>query len=125
MRMVGREEMAEPGPLTLGQYLANWFTMIVGSATVLAEGLLGLRLFFKLGSADSTNGLVKFVYHLSGVAIRPFTDILPPAHELFGGILEPAVLIALVVFAIVSVLSIWVVRSLGSARYVWDRLIPR
>ena len=124
VRMVGREEMVELGPRTGWQYLTNWFTALVGGGLVLAETALGLRLFFKLFTADNTNWFVKFIYHISGQLIRPFNDVIPIHTIAGGGILEPAVVIGLVLFAIASVLAIWVVRSLGSTRSVLGRLIP-
>jgi hypothetical protein len=122
--MVGREEMVQPGPMTFGQYLANLFTLLVATPLVLAETVLGLRLFFKLASADNTNWIVKFTYHLSGVAIRPFTDVITN-HELAGGIFEPAVVIAMTLFLIGSVLAIWVVRSLATLKSWGSGLIWR
>ena len=123
-RMAGREEMVQPGPISFGRYLANWYTMLVGSALVLAETVLALRLFFKLASADNTNWIVKFTYHLSGVLIRPFTDIITN-HELAGGIFEPAVVIAMAIFLVGAVLAIWVVRSFASLRSWGSGLVPR
>lgn len=122
--MAGREAMMEPRPMGLGQYLANWFTLLVGIPLVAAEAVLGLRLFFKLASADNTNWIVKFTYHLSSVLIRPFTDVITN-HELAGGIFEPAVVIAMVLFLIGSVLAIWVVRSLATLKSLGSGLIWR
>ncbi len=123
-RIAGREAMMEPRPLGLGQYLANWFTLFVGTALVLAEGVLGLRLFFKLVSADSTNGFVKLIYHITGQMIRPFNGVFSIHTVTGGGIFEPAVVIGMVLFLIGAVLAIWVVRSAASIgswgrRTVW------
>ena|GEM_PF-6004297 len=112
-RTAGAETMMEPRPIGLGRYLANWFTLLVGSALVLAEGVLGLRLFLKLASASNTNWVVRFDYHLSSLLIKPFIDVFTN-HELAGGIFEPAVVIAMTLFLIASVLAIWVVRSLAT-----------
>jgi hypothetical protein len=114
----------EPRPLGLGQYLANWFTLLAGTALVLAEGVLGLRLFFKLVSADNTNGFVKLIYHITGQMIRPFNGVFSIHAVTGGGIFEPAVVIGMVLFLIGAVLAIWVVRSAASIgswgrRTVW------
>jgi hypothetical protein len=119
-RMVGREEMVQPVPITFGQYLANWFTLLVGSALVLAETVLGLRLFFKLVSADNTNGFVKLIYHITGQMIRPFDGVFSIHTVTGGGIFEPAVVIGMVLFLIGAVLAMWIVRSLASIG-LWGR----
>ncbi len=113
-RMVGREEMVEPAPLTFGQYLVNLYTVLVASALVLAETVLGLRLFFKLVSADNTNWFVKLIYHITGQMIRPFNGVFSIHTVTGGGIFEPAVVIAMVLFLIGAVLAIWIVRSLAT-----------
>jgi len=112
-RTTGGETMMEPRPIGFGRYLANWFTLLVGSALVLAEGVLAFRLFLKLASASNTNWVVKFDYHLSSLAIKPFIDVFQN-HELAGGIFEPSVVIAMVLYAIGAILAIWVVRSLAT-----------
>jgi hypothetical protein len=122
--MAGREAMVEPAPLTFGQYLVNLYTMLVASALVLAETVLGLRLFFKLVTADNTNGFVKLIYHITGQMIRPFNGVFSIHAVTGGGIFEPAVVIGMVLFLIGAVLAIWVVRSLASIgswgqRTVW------
>jgi len=124
-RMVGRAEMVERAPLSMGQYLANWFTLLAGTALVFFETVLALRLFFKLTTADNTNGFVKLVYHFSGAVIRPFDGIISNQTVVKGGILEPSVLIAMALFLIGAVLAIWVVRSLASVRSWGSGLIWR
>jgi len=109
----------------MGQYLANWFTLLVGGALVLAEAALGLRLFLKLTSANSANGFVEFIYDLTGGMIRPFTGALSDQTIVKGGIFEPSVVIAMVVFFIGAMLAIWVVRSLATLRSWGGRLIYR
>ncbi len=101
-------------PLSISQLVVNAFTWLVASVLVLAEGILGLRLAFKLLSAENTNWVVKFFYHISGGLIRPFNDVIPVHTIVGGGIFEPAVVIAMVLFAIGAVLAIWVVRSLAT-----------
>jgi hypothetical protein len=123
-RLAGREAIMEPRPLGLTQYLANWFTLLVGSALVLGETVLGLRLFFKLASADSANGFVKLIYHITGQMIRPFGGVIEN-HGLTGGIFEPAVVIAMVLFLIGAALAIWIVRSLATLRTWGSGLIWR
>jgi len=123
-RITGREAMMEPRPLGLGRYLANWFTLLVGSALVVGEVVLGLRLFFKLVSADNTNGFVKLIYHITGQMIRPFDGVWSVHAVTGGGIFEPAVVIAMVLFLIGAVLAISIVRSAASIgswgrRLVW------
>jgi len=122
-RVTEGETMMEPRPIGFGQYLANWFTLLVGTALVLAEGVLAFRLFLKLASASNTNWIVKFDYHLSSLAIKPFIDVFQN-HELAGGIFEPSVVVAMVLYLIGAVLAIWVVRSLATLRS-WGGLFWR
>jgi hypothetical protein len=124
-RMAGREEMLQPAPISMGRYLANWFTLLLGSVLVVGETVLGLRLFFKLVSADNTNGFVKLIYHITGQMIRPFDGVWSVHTVTGGGIFEPAVIIALVLFLVASVLAIWVVRSLATLRSWGSAFIPR
>jgi hypothetical protein len=124
-RIAGREAMMEARPLGLGGYLANWYSLLVGSALVVGEIVLGLRLFFKLVSADSTNWFVAGIYHITGQMIRPFTGVFSIHTVTGGGIFEPAVVIAMVLFLIGAVLAIWVVRSLASVRSWGSGLIWR
>ena len=122
--MAGRMEMVERAPLSMGQYLANWFTLLAGTALVFFESVLALRLFFKLTTADNTNGFVKLVYHFSGAVIRPFEGIISNQTIVKGGILEPSVLIAMALFLVATVLAIWVVRSLATLRS-WGSVLIR
>jgi uncharacterized protein YggT (Ycf19 family) len=109
----------------MGQYLANWFTLLAGTALVFFESVLALRLFFKLTTADNTNGFVKLIYHFSGAVIRPFEGIISNQTIVKGGILEPSVLIAMALFLVATVLAIWVVRSLATLRSWGGGLIMR
>jgi len=69
------------------------------------EILLIFRLIFKLAGANSVNAFVSFIYGLTGLFILPFEGIF--GTETSQGlettsVLEPAVLVALLVYAVVA-----------------------
>jgi len=119
-RVTTGEPMMEERPLGLGRYLANLFTLLVGTAAFVGEVVLGLRLLFKLISADGGNGFVKLIYHITGQMIRPFEGVWSVHTITHGGIFEPATVIALVLFPIAAILAIWIVRSLATL-FSWGR----
>lgn len=69
------------------------------------EALLAFRLIFKLAGASMASGFVKVIYGLTGIFILPFEGIFRrgtmPGVETTS-VLEPATLVALVVYAIVA-----------------------
>jgi len=71
----------------------------------LLEVLLAFRLIFKLAGAGASSALVSFIYGLTGIFILPFEGIFSRgvAQGLeTASILEPATLVALVVYGLVS-----------------------
>lgn len=67
--------------------------------------LLVFRLILKLLGASSTSGFVNMIYGLSGIFIMPFEGIFRRGFAQgveTTSVLEPATLVALVVYAIVA-----------------------
>jgi len=69
------------------------------------ELLLGFRLVFKLLGANPTSAFISFIYNVSGVFLTPFNSIFRTAVNdgiETKSVLEPANIIAMIVFAIVA-----------------------
>ena len=69
------------------------------------EALLAFRLIFKLAGASINSGFVRMIYGLTGIFVWPFEGIFRrgfmPGVETTS-ILEPATLVALLVYAFVA-----------------------
>lgn len=69
------------------------------------EALLAFRLVFKLSGASISSGFVNLIYALTGIFIMPFEGIFRRGFTQgveTTAVLEPATLVALVVYAIVA-----------------------
>ena len=69
------------------------------------EILLAFRLLLKLIGASMTSGFVKIIYGLSGIFILPFEGIFRRAFTQgveTTSVLEPATLVALLVYAVAA-----------------------
>lgn len=79
------------------------------------EVLLAFRLVLKLLGASTASGFVRFIYGLTGVFILPFEGIFRRAVTSgieTASILEPATLVAIIVYAVVSFGIIYLLRIL-------------
>ncbi|NLM43958.1 MAG: YggT family protein [Clostridiales bacterium] len=71
----------------------------------LIEILLLFRFMFKLLGANPNNGFVSFLYSLAGIFISPFIGIFNSFISqglVAKSILEPATLIAMIVYAVIA-----------------------
>jgi hypothetical protein len=69
------------------------------------EILLVFRLAFKVAGANTTNAFVSFIYGLTGLFVLPFEGIFSTGTSQgleTTSVLEPATLVALVVYAVVA-----------------------
>lgn len=69
------------------------------------EILLAFRLIFKLAGASTSSAFVNFIYGLTGLFILPFEGIFSRGVSRgieTASILEPATIVALVVYALLS-----------------------
>ena len=69
------------------------------------EVLLIFRLIFKITGAAPAGGFVNFIYSLTQIFIIPFTGIFPQATSqgiVTTAVLEPATLVAIVVYAVLA-----------------------
>jgi hypothetical protein len=83
------------------------------------EILLGFRLIFKLAGASHGSAFVNFIYSLSGIFITPFLGIFRTATASgveTTAILEPATLVAIIVYAVLAWGLVALVRVLSGER---------
>ena len=86
----------------------NWFLKARGSVYLILsiiEGLLAFRFLFKLLGANPKNGVVVFIYAVTGILSAPFSGIFRTVVN--GGIetsavMEPATIIAMIVYALIA-----------------------
>jgi hypothetical protein len=83
------------------------------------EILLVFRLIFKLAGASHGSYFVNFIYSLSGIFVMPFFGIFRPATTTgveTTAILEPATLVAIIVYAVLAWGIVSLVRILSGKR---------
>ncbi|HJM04357.1 MAG TPA: YggT family protein [Candidatus Saccharimonadaceae bacterium] len=88
-------------------------TKVIYVVFVLAELFLALRLILKLFGANAANGFVSWVYETSGAILDPFRGIFPT--EVFEStyVLEFSTLFAMIMYAIITMLLIYVVELIA------------
>lgn len=85
----------------------------------LLEVLLGLRFLFRLSGANTQNTVAEFIYSLSAPFIAPFSTLfVSPVSGGGANIFDVNVLIAMVVYAILGWLALWLVRYLAGRSQV-------
>jgi uncharacterized protein YggT (Ycf19 family) len=80
--------------------------LMLGIAWAVVETLLGFRLAFLLGEANSGNGFVDFIYDVTDPLVEPFQGIFANDTLSSGGVFEPATVIAMVVYFVAAALLI-------------------
>lgn len=94
-----------PGGLFQAQYMVYYVLGVI-------EVLLAFRLVFKLLGAASGSGFVSMIYGVTDPLLSPFSGIFSTATTQGAeaqAVLEPSVLIAMVVFAIVAWGITWLI----------------
>ena len=92
------------------------FTMFTGFLLLILESLLAFRLAFQLGGAHATNGFVSFIYDVSHPFQAPFAGIANHSTSASGNsVFEPETVIAMAVWAAVTILLVVFVNVLTSA----------
>jgi hypothetical protein len=109
------EEVVEEGHGGWGRNpfagLAEMLVGLVVLLTILVETALAIRLAFRLGDANAGNNFVDFIYDVTGWLIKPFTGIFDN-QDVNGGVFEPAIVIAMVVYLVAAALVITAIRML-------------
>src|SRR5688572_28975503 len=81
---------ARPGGWNVVRGMARMLALFLGIAWAVVETLLGFRLAFLLGEANSTNGFVDFIYNVTDPLVEPFQGIFSNDTLSNGGVFEPA-----------------------------------
>ncbi len=103
-----------PDNYTLARGWMRTFNLFVGFLLLVLESVLAFRLPFQLGGANSTNGFVDFIYDVSHPFQAPFVGIAN--HSTSGSIVfEPETVIAMTVWAAVTILLVVFVNVMTSA----------
>lgn len=85
------------------------------------EILLAFRLVLKLMGASVTSGFVNFIYGLTGLFILPFEGIFRRAVSEgieTASVLEPATIVAIIVYAVLAWGVVMLIRILSRERQV-------
>lgn len=99
---------------TLARAWMRTFNLFVGFLLLVLESVLAFRLAFQLGGANSTNGFVDFIYDVSHPFQAPFAGIA--SHSTSGKtVFEPETVIAMAVWAAVTILLVVFVNVITSA----------
>jgi uncharacterized protein YggT (Ycf19 family) len=91
---------------TLG-WITNSIYLLVG----LLEVLLVLRFFLRLAGANTQNTFAQFIYNLSDPFVAPFSTLfVSPVTAGGASIFDVNVLIAMIVYALLGWLAIWLFK---------------
>lgn len=91
---------------TLG-WITNSIYLLVG----LLEILLVLRFFLRLAGANTQNTFAQFIYNLSEPFVAPFSTLfVSPVTAGGASIFDLNVLIAMVVYALLGWLAVWLFK---------------
>jgi uncharacterized protein YggT (Ycf19 family) len=109
------EEVVDSGGLAIGRMVTQLLSLVLW----VVLGLIATRLILALLGANETAGFVAFINNVTQPLVAPFVGIFETV-PIGAGVLEPASLIALIVYGIVGALIIQLVSSLfhGTRRVV-------
>lgn len=89
----------------------SWITKSIYLLVGLLEVLLGLRFFLRLAGANTQNTFAQFIYNLSDPFIAPFSTLfVSPVTAGGASIFDVNVLIAMIVYALLGWLAIWLFK---------------
>lgn len=92
---------------TASTWIINSIYFFVG----LLEILLGLRLLLRISGANPDNTFAQVIYNLSDPFVAPFSTLfISPVSDQGGNIFDVNVLIAIVVYALLGWIAVWLVR---------------
>jgi uncharacterized protein YggT (Ycf19 family) len=96
---------------SLRDIVVNFIVLI----TTVFEAFLGLRFLLRLFAANSNTGFVQWIYDMSDALLAPFRGIFPA--QVFEGryVLEFSTLFAMVVYAVIALVLIWIVEAVTPA----------
>jgi len=94
---------------------------LVGFFFSVLEGLIGLRILFKLMDVNPNNAFASAVYNFTGLFVAPFNSLMGNPAAAGGRVLEITSIIAIIVYALVAwavIRLLWLVFYQPSARSV-------
>lgn len=117
MARVERIETTETAPVVAMESRSNIVAArIVRLVVGIIEGLLALRLIFRLLGANPNTGFVQFVYGLSDPLVAPFTGIFrSPSVQgnVASATLDTATIVAMLVYALLG----WIILRALTLNY--------
>src|SRR5262249_28717046 len=105
---------AAPSGWSITRGWMGFLAAFVGIALAAVEVVLGFRLGFLMANANPNNGFVDFIYDISKPLTDPFQGIVSN-KSVDGGVLEPASLIAMLVYLVAGVLLIALILAMANA----------
>ena len=110
---VVEERRGDPWNIARGwvRMVGAWIMVVLA----VVETILIFRLGFQMASANPNNGFVDFIYDVTGGLVDPFEGIVRNRSVGGGGVLEPATLIAMVVYLVAAMLLVAMIWALTSA----------
>lgn len=94
---------------------AKIITLAINYIFALVEAVLGLRFILKLFAANPATPFVDWVYDTTAPLLEPFENIFSAPVLESGVILEFTTLFALIIYAIVAYLLIYLVEIIDEA----------
>jgi uncharacterized protein YggT (Ycf19 family) len=92
---------------------SNWIVNSIYFFVGLLEILLGLRFLLRVLGANTKNTFAQVIYNLSAPFVAPFSTLfVSPVTGGGANIFDVNVLIAIVVYALLGWLAVWLVRLL-------------
>lgn len=87
---------------------ANLLNLFIGAVEV----ILGLRFALKLLGASANSDFVNWIYEMSGTLLDPFRGIFPTRVFENRFVLEFSTLFAMLVYALIGMLILWLITVL-------------
>jgi hypothetical protein len=100
--LVEREEQFFDDPYQRRMNVLDRTARIIYFVMGFLEVLLALRFLFRIIGADPNNGLVNFIYNLTGVFVGPFNGIFNDQSLQRGNVIEVSTLLAMAMYAILT-----------------------
>lgn len=107
-------------------FTANILVSLVNLFVSIAEIILGLRVIFRLFSANAANGFVNWIYDTANVLMDPFRNIfratatISPGHVLDINALFAMLMYAIIGFLLAALLG-WIPAPDRRHRSFWHR----
>lgn len=100
-----RRRSLEPASIRLLDRLVQ----IIYILTFMVDVLLVIRFVLKLLAANPQAAFTAFIYGVSDPLVQPFTGVFPNATQR-GNVLEPASLLAIVIYSLVAFLLVRIIE---------------